>query len=245
VAECSEPKLSYRAANNSERTVPFDRMRVRDLTAARPWRTLRWYHGQPHYAGMYWSATMEGHVVYESRLELARLLLADFDPGVVTIVAQPFQLTTWVDGRPRRHVPDFLLLDRSGLASVVDVKPVGLITESKVAKTLAWAGGLIEAHGWRFEVWSGCDGTLLKNVRFLAGYRRLSLFDQEFVAKVLSAVSDGDSIEAVEQRLATRHPAHAIRPALLHLLWRCVLSADLNQTLTGTTTLRRTRERAA
>jgi len=35
---------------------------------------------------------MRAHVVYESRLELARLLLADFDRAVVTIVAQPFQL---------------------------------------------------------------------------------------------------------------------------------------------------------
>jgi len=45
---------------------------------------------------MYWSATTGTHVVYESRLELARLLLADFDPAVVNILAQPFQLSVQV-----------------------------------------------------------------------------------------------------------------------------------------------------
>jgi hypothetical protein len=33
---------------------------------------------QAHVSGSYWAATTDGHVVYESRLELARLLLADF-----------------------------------------------------------------------------------------------------------------------------------------------------------------------
>jgi hypothetical protein len=32
---------------------------------------------------------MHGHVVYESRLELARLIFADFDRSVHRIVAQP------------------------------------------------------------------------------------------------------------------------------------------------------------
>ena len=48
--------------------------------------------GQAHYPGYYWSATAGGHVIYESRLELARLLLADFDPDVTAIAAQPFLL---------------------------------------------------------------------------------------------------------------------------------------------------------
>ena len=43
-----------------------------------------------HYSGTYWSATERGHVIYESRLELARLLFADFDASVNRIFAQPF-----------------------------------------------------------------------------------------------------------------------------------------------------------
>jgi hypothetical protein len=54
------------------------------------------------------------------------LLLADFDRAVVTIVAQPFQRSAQIDGRIRRHVPDLLLRDGTGAATVVDVKPAGL-----------------------------------------------------------------------------------------------------------------------
>ncbi|WP_239074858.1 hypothetical protein [Streptomyces sp. SID10853] len=51
---------------------------LRLLQEARPWRTFRWFKGQQHYSGTYWSATMGDHVIYESRLELGRLLFADF-----------------------------------------------------------------------------------------------------------------------------------------------------------------------
>jgi hypothetical protein len=61
-------------------------------------------------------------VIYESRLELARLLFADFDPSVRHIVAQPFLLRAEVDGDLRRHIPDYLLFTDAGPV-VVDVKP--------------------------------------------------------------------------------------------------------------------------
>jgi hypothetical protein len=57
---------------------------------------------------MYWSATESDHVVYESRLELANLILAAFDKNVHHIAAQPFLLTASVDGEDRRHIPDYL-----------------------------------------------------------------------------------------------------------------------------------------
>jgi hypothetical protein len=41
---------------------------------------------------MCWSATMRGHVIYESRLEPSRLIFADFDRAVHRILAQPFLL---------------------------------------------------------------------------------------------------------------------------------------------------------
>ena len=49
------------------------------ICRAQPYRTFRWYLGQKHYSGSYWSSTESAHVIYESRLELARLLMADFD----------------------------------------------------------------------------------------------------------------------------------------------------------------------
>lgn len=43
------------------------------------------------YSGWYWSATLQRLVVYDSRLKLARIQLADFDEDVVCVAAQPFQ----------------------------------------------------------------------------------------------------------------------------------------------------------
>ena len=106
-----------------------------------PWRTFRWYKGQKHYSGLYWSATTRTHVPYESRLELARLLDADFDTAVSGIVSQPFLLSAVVDGQRRRHVPDYLLVSDDG-PIVVDVKPEARLGNPKVASTF----GLGEAR---------------------------------------------------------------------------------------------------
>ncbi len=71
------------------------------LLSAVPWRATRSVRGQAHFPGCYWSATTSGHVIYESQLELARLLVADFDPAVVAIAAQPFWLRARIGGSLR------------------------------------------------------------------------------------------------------------------------------------------------
>jgi hypothetical protein len=94
-------------------------------------------------------------VIYESRLELARLLLADFDPGVTGIAAQPFLLRARAGGRVRQHVPDFLLVHSDQTVRVVNVKPAARLADPAVAEALAWPGALFEARGWDHEVWTG------------------------------------------------------------------------------------------
>jgi hypothetical protein len=81
-----------------------------ELSNTLPWRTFRWYRGQRHYSGLYWSATMRDHVIYESRLELSRLIFADFDRAVHRILAQPFLLKARVARGIRKHVPDYFLV---------------------------------------------------------------------------------------------------------------------------------------
>lgn len=123
------------------------------LLDAGPWRTFRWHLGQQHYSGTYWSATEHGHVIYESQLELARLLYADFDDDVLRIIAQPFLMTARVDGAVRRHIPDFLLLTGSGPV-VVDVKPARRLSHPDVAFSFRWSREVIESRGWGYQVWS-------------------------------------------------------------------------------------------
>ena len=121
--------------------------------------------------------TEGAHVIYESRLELARLLYADFDPSVGRVLAQPFLLAANVSGVQRKHVPDYLLLTDSGPV-VVDVKPASKLTEPKVASTLAWPRSAIQARGWgTYELWTEPPVAELRNIRFLAGFRRSAHFD--------------------------------------------------------------------
>ncbi len=187
------------------------------ITRAVPWRTFRWRHGQEHYSGTYWSSVMRGHVIYESRLELTRLLYADFDRGTEAVLAQPFLLSARVDGGKRRHVPDFLILRRGRVPLVVDVKPRHLLDRPKVAFSLGWAREAVESRGWEFEAWSEPPEAELANVRFLAGYRRAWLFDPELVTEIRGADLDGATLGEAFRAFPSR-PAELARAGVLHLL---------------------------
>lgn len=234
----SSASLSMRDERMDVRTFDLPNVDARTMQDSRPWRTFRWWRGQRHYSGLYWSATMHSHVAYESRMELARLLFADRDRSVRAIYAQPFLLTATVSGRIRRHVPDFLLVGADGGLQVVDVKPRARLAKPQVADVLAWAGEVIRASGWGFEVWSDPDPLLLANVRFLAGYRRADLFDSVVLEAVRSVTAEPVSIQAVESTLSLRWPAAVVRPHVLHLLWSGHLNTDLGGRLGGTSLVR-------
>jgi hypothetical protein len=211
-------RLQLRSVDGSEREIPLENAAAGDVSAAAPWRTFRSHRNQRHYSGWYWSSTTGDHVIYESRLELARLLLADADPDIVGIGAQPFLLIEGTETKPRRHVPDFFLQYRNGRCTVVNVKPAGRLKDPKVAATLEWAGMAITAKGWVAEVWTGCDPLLLANVRFLAGYRRSWLFDPAQIHAAEAAIIEGDTIGCLEGRLRDSGVDQP-RPLVLHLLW--------------------------
>ncbi|WP_258021521.1 TnsA-like heteromeric transposase endonuclease subunit [Streptomyces anatolicus] len=165
-----------------------------------------------HYSGEYASATTGGQVVYENRLELARRLLADFDPSVCGIFAQPLRMVARVDGKVRSHVPDFLLVMRSGTVRVVNVKPASRLQNPKVALALAWPGHLIVRHGWEYEIWSGADPTLLENIRLLAAYRHPGVVPADEVERAWREVLDGEELALAERRLAgTGSPRKPVR----------------------------------
>jgi hypothetical protein len=218
------------------REVPVAQFGPGDLVGADPWRTFRWRRGQKHFSGLYWCATTGTHVAYESRLELARLLIADFDPTVESVYAQPFQLVAEVEGRRRRHVPDFLLVHRDRVVTVVNVKPAEHLGHPEVVAAVAWTGQVVGERGWQLEVWSGEDAVFLANVRFLAGFRRAWLFDPGLLDAAV-ATAPGLCIADVEQVLGAGGGRLLVRPALMHLLWSHRLTADLARPLSGLTVL--------
>lgn len=215
------------------RVVAADQLRLEHFAGSVPWRRWRSYHGQPHLSGSYWAATVGDHVVYESRLELERLLLADFDPRVTAMWAQPCLLSGVVDGVERRHVPDFLFATAGGVVTVVNVKPADRLRDPKVAAALAWPAVVFEAHGWGYEIWSGAPRAVVENVRFLAGYRRPGLVDEAVLDSALAQVTHAEPLGDLERRLAAGGPGWTVRPAVLALLWRRRLETDLRLPLSA------------
>lgn len=217
---------SVRLVDGSTREMPLAELTAAVVLSGVPWRSVRAHRGQRHLPGWYWSATTGGHVVYESRLELARLLLADFDPDVVGIAAQPFLVTD----ADRRHVPDFLLRRAEGSVVIVNVKPVKRMADERVADALAWAARVFCERGWEHEVWSGTDAQLLANVRYLAGYRRSWLIGSVTGAAAIWPAGTVLTIAAAEEALRETGVV-APRPVVLGLLWSGRLRADLRQPL--------------
>lgn len=223
--------LRYRRCDGVFVDTTLDRLPADEVLAGSPVREFRSYRGRKHYSGWYFSTTTGGHVVYESRLELARILLADQDPDVVAIAAQPFLLEGIDGGRTRRHVPDLLVEHADGRLTVIDVKAPWRIDDAKVVAQFAWTGSVCAEHGYGFEVWSGCDAVLLENVRFLAGFRRPELIELEVARLVLAGACQARTIREIEYGLGTPQYRGLVRPAVLHLLWTGALSADLSRVL--------------
>ena len=207
-----------------------------------PWRTFRWYFGQRHYSGTWWSSTMRDHVIYESRLELSRLLLADFDPCVRKMIAQPFMVTATVGGCPRRHILDYLWetvkgpvvvdvvrterLDQSGCCAAMQVDSRNRrVTRLGLPRTVRTPA----RRGWT-------------TLRFLAGYRRDWLIHPEILEEMRSRTRDltGMSIADAEREFVV-YPKPLVRPALMHLLWRHKLAVDLDKPLRPSTVLEASR----
>lgn len=207
------------------------------IRTALPYRTFRWYRGQRHYSGSYWSATDSAHVIYESRLELARLLMADFDTSVTRIVAQPFLLRVPIKGKIRRHIPDYWLLTPD-TPIVVDVKPAKRLRDPVVLETFAWTRQVVESIGWRFEIATEPPEAVLENVRFLSGYRRAESISHPCL-QALRALEFG-AMEFRDIRGSVSQPKPLVHAAILHMLWTQEFTADLNDVLDSKSVLRRT-----
>lgn len=207
------------------------------VVIGRPARSFPTCKGQRNYPGLLWTATTGTLVGYESLLERDRLWLADFDPAVRGICGQPFWLTGRDGSTLRHHVPDFLLQLDNGSYLIVDVKPAALLDEPTVAKVLSWTGRLCAGKGWDYEVWSGADPTLLRNIRFLGGGRRPQFLDEDAIVKVDAAAQSGMTIAEVEQAVGVdRRDARA---AVLRLLWTGAWTIDLLQPLSDRSVIAR------
>ena len=208
------------------------------------------YRGQRSYPRLFWAATTRRTLVYESLLELDRLWLADQDPAVTAIATQPFLLSGQDGSTVRSHVPDVLLVHADGAVTVVDVKPAAFVGKAAVRAQLEWTRALCRTKGWRYEVFTGADPTVLRNIRALAVGRRPERLPEGHLAHARAALGAtvGTAPVTLGEVLARRPTTcddASWRVAVLACLWAGYATADLSRPLTAQTSLTAARGAAA
>jgi len=200
--------------------VPFERAgAVRRFTSHR---------GQRSFSGLWYFASSDDHVGYESWLERDRLMVLDADPEVVAVASQPFWLC-WDDDRPLRHAPDFFVRRRDGTALVLDVRADDRIDPGDAVKFAASARAC-EAVGWRYRRVGALNPVHAANLRWLAGYRHGRYHQLERAGQVRQAFARPTAL--MEGVTAVGDPL-GVLPVLFHLLWRRELETDLRSAPLG------------
>lgn len=229
-------EIGYVAEDGAEHRVPLEEAWRLPLEAGRPVRRFPARKGQRHLSGLWWSATMGGHVGYESWLERDHLLALDFDVSITAVASQPFWLS-WSDetGQRVKHAPDFFARRADGSALVVDCRPAERRPQRDVAKFDATAVAC-EALGWEYRLVGATDPIVTGNLRWLAGYRHPRHRVPDIAAALLAAAVGPTALMAVVERVGD--PLAAL-PVMFHLLWCQELVVDLRPPLHDLATVRR------
>ena len=141
-------EVQLRLTNQETASVRWDALNEELARSATPWRLVRHYHGQTHFPGWFWSEKIRRRIMYESRLELARLIVAEFDPCLVDVREQVFHLTmNFADGSVIRHIPDFFIFAEGRPPRLVNVKPLGWENDQKLRKTFGALSSLCAQQG--------------------------------------------------------------------------------------------------
>ncbi|MFE7115179.1 TnsA-like heteromeric transposase endonuclease subunit [Streptomyces sp. NPDC057654] len=190
-----------------------------------PVRAFKSYKGQRHLPGLWWSSTVGGHIGYESWLERDHVMLLDFDPSVVGISSQPFWLFWRSDaGKSVSHAPDYFARRDDGTAVVVDCRPADRRKPRDVAKFEATQTACAQV-GWEFRLVGAPDAIVVRNVRWLAGYRHPRHRPEPVASELLAAYSEPQPLMGGASSVGD--PIRVL-PVLFHLLWSQELTADVS-----------------
>jgi hypothetical protein len=202
-------------------STPFERVA--------PVRSFPSFRGQVSFSGLYYAATVDAHVGFESWLERDVVMMLDFDPVVVAFSSQPFWLAWAQDGGQRRHAPDYFARLADGTGVVIDVRPDDRIGP-RDAEAFAATGRACGEVGWLFRRTAGPGAVLAANVRWLAGYRHRRCY-RGGIAGVLTGVF-AEPKPLMAGACEVGDPV-AVLPVLYHLLWTRVLVTDVAAALLG------------
>jgi hypothetical protein len=208
---------------------PLGELRGTPFERVAPVRSFPSFRGQVSFPGLYYAATMDAHVGFESWLERDVAMMLDFDPAVVRFSSQPFWLVWAQDGERRRHVPDYFARLADGTGVVIDVRPDDRI-EPRDAEAFAATGRACREVGWVFRRTGGPGAVLAANVRWLAGYRHWRCYRGEMAGLLTGVFAEPKPLMAGVREAGD---PLGVLPVLYHLLWKQVLSADVTAGLLG------------
>lgn len=202
-------------------SIPFEMVR--------PVRTFPSYRGQRSFPGLYYAATMDAHVGFESWAERDVAMMLDFDPDVVAFSSQPFWVTWRQGSEERRHAPDYFARLADGTGTVIDVRADDNI-EPADAEAFDATERACRSVGWAFRRTAGPETLLAANIRWLAGYRHARCFRAD-MASTLNRVF-AEPMPLMTGACLAGDPL-TVLPVLYHLLWRHTLAAELRNGLLG------------
>lgn len=187
---------------------------------------------------MIYGASNQRTLVHESLLERDRLRLADFNPAVLAIATQPFQITGRVGGVLRSHIPDILMVHDDRRVTLIDVKPAQLLDKPQVRTQFDWTRELCRDKGWDYEVFSGADPVVLRNIRALALGRRPGRIDASTLDQARRTVEEGArTVGDVLARMPVSCEEATWRVALAACLWSGHVTIDLRVASTADSVL--------
>lgn len=223
--------VAYKDEEDREFNLPLDEAAGLPFHRYCPVRKLPAHRRQWNLPGYYWFATTEEHILYESQLELAHLMLLDFDLEVANVSAQPFRLFYSDERKRRSHVPDYFAKLYDGRERLVDVKRAEQAAKPKVRRVLDVTHDACRVAGWEYAVATEPSEPYLTNVRWLSAFRRPQPRTDQFAENLIDACADGPHALSEVVR-AVGEPMLA-RPVLFRLLWLGILSVPLNEPLTN------------
>lgn len=227
-------EASFKDADGEVVSTPWSQLDADFVVRGRPWRNFPWYLGQRNYSGRYWCATERRLVGYESRLELSRLMIVDFDLSSRRIASQPFWLTARVAGERLRRVPDYLVCTEQG-PLVIDVTRAKKMSDPEFRRRLDLTRQVIESRGWRYEIVHEPPKVEFLNIRFLAGYRRPWLFRSDVLDSIRNAAQQVDERTVGEIVSGARHSRPIALAGVMHLLWQQEFTFDVTKRLSIST----------
>ncbi|MEU5547275.1 TnsA-like heteromeric transposase endonuclease subunit [Streptomyces sioyaensis] len=218
-------EVAYIDPGGSELRRPLANVWAVRFEDAEPVREFKSYKGQRHLPGLWWSSTAAGHIGYESWLERDHVMLLDFDPSVVAVSSQPFWLFwTAATGKGISHAPDYFARREDGTAVVVDCRPVDRRKPRDWAKFEATQAACDQV-GWVFRLVGAPDAIVVRNVRWLAGYRHPRHRLEPTASELLAMFAEP---RPLMDGAASAGEVIAVLPVLFHLLWTHELTVDVS-----------------